>query len=88
MTTGPQLFRINNESRESHRVKEVDFVTHIGELRNRLRENPDVLSSVSVEGEALNESFASEIAARLTTMIESITPIVDEFEDENNEEDA
>ena len=88
MTTSPQLFRINNESRESHRVKEVDFATHIGELRNRLRENPDVLSSVSVESEALNESFASEIAARLTTMIESITPIVDEFEDENNEEDA
>lgn len=66
----------------------VYFATHIGELRNRLRENPDVLSSVSVEGEALNESFANEIAARLTTMIESITPIVNEFEDENNEEQA
>ena len=69
----------------------VFFTTHIGELMDKLLDLESLGSvsrSVSIEGESLNESFATEVAAILTTMIESITPIVDEFEDENNEEEA
>ena len=66
---------------------DVYFATDIGELRDRLKEQ-GVRSSISLERESLNESFANELASNLTTLIESITPIVDEFENEINEEPA
>ncbi len=39
-------------------------------------------------GDALDESFASTLADTLRRFIEEITPVVDAFEDQRNEEDA
>ena len=38
--------------------------------------------------DTLNDDFASRIAEMLRQFIETITPIVDNLEDENNEEEA
>ena len=65
----------------------VRFATNIVELRDKL-EDSNILRSVSLDGEELNESFANEIADKLKPMIEAITPAVDRFMDEDNEEQA
>ena len=43
---------------------------------------------VEMEGDTLNDNFAGRIAEMLRQFIETITPIVDNLEDENNEEEA
>ena len=43
---------------------------------------------VEMESDTLNDNFASRIADILRYFIEQITPIVDNLEDENNEEEA
>ena len=43
---------------------------------------------VEMEGDTLNDDFAGRIAEMLRQFIEIITPIVDNLEDENNEEQA
>ena len=43
---------------------------------------------VTHDSDILNDSFASTLADTLRLFIERITPVVDQFEDERNEEDA
>ena len=48
----------------------------------------DVELLVSRHGNALDDTFADELAKTLARFIEKITPIVDGLENESNEEDA
>ena len=43
---------------------------------------------VRMGGDTLNDDFAGRIAEMLRHFIQKITPIVDNLEDENNEEEA
>ncbi len=43
---------------------------------------------VGSDSDALDDSFASELANNLSLFVEAVTPIVDEFENESNAEDA
>ena len=43
---------------------------------------------VTHESNALDPSFAETLAVTLRRFIETITPVVDDFENERNEEDA
>ena len=52
------------------------------------RWNGDFELLVSRHGDALDEPFADELAQTLAHFIRTITPIVDDLENENNEEDA
>lgn len=65
----------------------VHLSTDSTELLDKLQDL-NLIAPVSLEGEELNESFANEIAGTLRNMIVSITPIVDEFDNELNEEKA
>ena len=66
---------------------DVHFATDINGLMDSLHDS-DILTSFSLDGETLNDSFANEIADKLKLMIEAITPEVDRFMDEDNEEQA
>ncbi len=63
----------------------VHFATGTSELMDKIQDLK-LLTSAYLDGDALNESFYNEIAAQLRTMIEEITPAVDDFENERNEE--
>ena len=43
---------------------------------------------VRMGSDTLNDNFAGRIAEMLRQFIEKITPVVDNLEDENNEEEA
>ena len=64
---------------------DVHFATDINGLMDSLHDS-DILTSFSLDGETLDDSFANEIADKLKPMIEAITPAVDRFMDEDNEE--
>ena len=66
---------------------DVFLSTDSAELLDKLQ-NLDFVAPVSLKGEELNEDFAEEIAETLKKKIVSMTPIVDEFENETNEEPA
>ena len=66
---------------------DVHFATDINGLMDSLH-GSDILTSFSLDGETLDDSFANEIADKLKPMIEAITPAVDRFMDEDNEEQA
>ena len=66
---------------------DVHFTTDISGLMDSLH-NSDILTSFSLDSETLDDSFANEIADKLKPMIEAITPAVDRFMDEDNEEQA
>lgn len=63
------------------------FATDSNGLMDSLHDS-DILTSFSLDGETLDDSFANEIADRLKPMIQAITPAVDRFMDEDNEEQA
>lgn len=81
-------YRVDLYEGETSRWRaDVHFATQVHGLMDRLQDS-NIHGRVPLDGEELNESFANEIADTLSNMIKSITPIVDEFEDENNEEEA
>ena len=65
----------------------VHLSTDNTELLKNLQ-NQNLIASVSLQSEELSESFSNEIAGTLKMKVESITPVVDEFENEANEESA
>lgn len=83
-------YRINLYEAEAPRWRAVVyFSSDVEDLMNNLRERDvKLVSQVSLDTDELNEPFANEIADTLSNMIESITPIVDNFENEINEEQA
>ena len=85
-------YRINlyREDSSSWRVL-VRFETDIDELKDRLAELGPLYSEIvsgSDNGGGLSDSFAKDIAAQLRSIITEVTPIVDRFEDERNEEET
>ena len=52
------------------------------------QEDDDMGIYVRMGGDTLNDDFAGRIAEMLRHFIQKITPIVDNLEDENNEEEA
>ncbi len=65
----------------------VHFATNINGLMDSLHDS-NILTSFSIDGETLDEFFANKIADSLKPMIESITPAVDTFMDQDNEEQS
>ena len=88
------LYQSENEG-APWKVK-VEFESLPGELRNRVAKLK-VLKDQSMEenrvsvthtSESLDDAFADTLASSLRRFIEVITPVVREYEDERNQEEA